>query len=113
MKSLLAAAVALSVFAGAGTWMLVRHAQAQTHNPVIYPVSPQVQTLGMVGLGPGQTARLYALNLPGLPAPGSPQIHSLPCNVTLSFMDNQGGHAGDSLDERKLGRGCSPGFGVR
>jgi len=88
MKSLVIAAVIISVLAVAGTWIGVRRAQAQTSISVLYPVVPQVTTLGMVGLAPGQTARLYALNLQGIPAQ---RVLNLPqCNMTLSFVDDQG-----------------------
>jgi hypothetical protein len=92
MKSLLIAGVVVSVLAVAGLWMGVRRVQAQTGAPVLYPVGPQALTLGMVGLAPGQTARLNALNLPGCCAPAErpTQILSVPCNMTLSFMDDQG-----------------------
>ena len=91
MKSLLIAGVVVSVLAVAGMWMGVRRVQAQTSTPVLYPVGPQVLTLGMVGLAPGQTARLNALNLPGCCALAErpTQILSVPCNMTLSFMDDQ------------------------
>jgi hypothetical protein len=39
----------------------------------------------MVGLAPGQTARLNALNLPGFQ-----EILTVPCNITLSFVDDRG-----------------------
>ena len=91
MKSLLIAGVVVSVLAVTGMWMGVRRLQAQTSVPGIYPFFPQVLTLGMVGLAPGQTARLYALNLPGCCALARPtQIQPVPCNMTLSFMDDQG-----------------------
>jgi hypothetical protein len=92
MKSLLIAGVIISVLAVDGMWMGVRRVEAQTSTPVLYPFGPQVLTLGMVGLAPGQTARLYALNLPGCCAPAErpTQVLSVPCNMTLSFMDDQG-----------------------
>src|SRR5271169_4474556 len=92
MKSLLIAGVVVSVLAVAGMWMGVHRVQAQTSTPVLYPVGPQVLTLGMVGLAPGQTARLYALNLPGCCALAArpTQAVTVPCNMTLSFMDDQG-----------------------
>ena len=90
MKSLLLAGVVVSVLAVTGMWM--GHVHAQTSTPVFYPFGPQVLTLGMVGLAPGQIARLNALNLPGCcPLADRPtQILSVPCNMTLSFMDDQG-----------------------
>ena len=92
MRSLLIAGVVVSVLAVAGMWMGVRRVQAQTSTPVLYPIGPQVLTLGMVGLAPGETARLNALNLPGCCglAYRPTQILSVPCNMTLSFMDDQG-----------------------
>ena len=59
---------------------------------MFYPIGPQVLTLGMVGLAPGQTARLNALNLLGCCALTDRPIRilSVPCNMTLSFMDDQG-----------------------
>ena len=90
MKSLLLAVVVVSVLAVTGMWM--GHVHAQTSTPVLYPFGPQVLTLGMVGLAPGQIARLNALNLPGCCALADrpTQIPSVPCNMTLSFMDDQG-----------------------
>jgi len=90
MKSLLLAGVVVSVLAVTGMWM--GHVHAQTSTPVLYPFGPQVLTLGMVGLAPGQIARLNALNLPGCCALADrpTQIPSVPCNMTLSFMDDQG-----------------------
>jgi len=90
MKSLLLAGVVVSVLAVTGMWM--GHVHAQTSTPVLYPFGPQVLTLGMVGLAPGQIARLNALNLPGCCALADrpTQILSVPCNMTLSFMDDQG-----------------------
>ena len=90
MKSLLLAGVVVSVLAVTGMWM--GHVHAQTSTPVLYPFGPQVLTLGMVGLAPGQIARLNALNLPGCCslADRPTQILSVPCNMTLSFMDDQG-----------------------
>jgi len=90
MKSLLLAGVVVSVLAVTGMWM--GHVHAQTSTPVFYPFGPQVLTLGMVGLAPGQIARLNALNLPGCCALADrpTQIPSVPCNMTLSFMDDQG-----------------------
>ncbi len=90
MKSLLLAGVVVSVLAVTGMW--IGHVYAQTSTPVLYPFGPQVLTLGMVGLAPGQIARLNALNLPGCCslADRPTQILSVPCNMTLSFMDDQG-----------------------
>ena len=90
MKSLLLAGVVVSVLAVTGMWM--GHMHAQTSTPVPYPFGPQVLTLGMVGLAPGQIARLNALNLAGCCALADrpTQIPSVPCNMTLSFMDDQG-----------------------
>ena len=61
MKSLLLAGVVVSAVAVVGMWM--GHVHAQTS--VLYHFGPQVLSLGMVGLAPGQIARLNALNLPG------------------------------------------------
>jgi hypothetical protein len=90
MKSLLLAGVVVSVLAVTGMWMGRVHAQTST--PVLYPFGPQSLTLGMVGLAPGQIARLNALSLPGCCALAErpTQIRSVPCNMTLSFMDDQG-----------------------
>ncbi len=79
MKSLLVAGVVVSAVAVAGMWMGRVHAQTST--PVLYPFGPQVLTLGMVGLAPGQIARLNALNLLGCCslADRPTQILSVPC----------------------------------
>jgi len=87
MKSHLIVVAIISLLAVVGTWMGVRRAQAQTATPIPYPLVLQPLTLGMVGLAPGQTARLYALNLQGIPAA---RVNLPPCNVTLSFIDDQG-----------------------
>ena len=89
MKPLLIAGVVVLVLALAGMWAGHMHAQTST---LRHPVGPQVLTLGMVGLAPGQTARLNALNLSGCCtlAQRSTQTLSVPCNMTLSFMDDQG-----------------------
>ena len=90
MKSLLLAGVVVSAVAVVGMWMGQVH--AQTSSPVLYRFGPQVLSLGMVGLAPGQIARLNALSLPGCCSIGDrpTQIVSVPCNMTLSFMDDQG-----------------------
>ncbi len=49
------------------------------------PFVARLQTAGMVGLAPGQTARLNALNT-GLPAPAGLAI---PCSATLSIVDDK------------------------
>jgi hypothetical protein len=87
MKSRLIVVAIISLLAVAGIRMGVRRAQAQTATPIPYPFVLQPLTLGMVGLAPGQTARLYALNLQGIPAA---RVNLPPCNVTLSFIDDQG-----------------------
>jgi len=53
--------------------------------PPFFPQFPQYLTFGMVGIAPGETARLNALELPGFSNAAQP-----PCNVTLSFVDDQG-----------------------
>jgi hypothetical protein len=90
MKSLLIAGVVVLAVAVAGMWMGRVHAQTST--PVLYPFGPQVLTLGMVGVAPGQIARPNALNLLGCCSLANrpTQIPSVPCNMTLSFMDDQG-----------------------
>ena len=90
MKSLLIAGVVVLAVAVAGMWMGRVHAQTST--PVLYPFGPQVLTLGMVGVAPGQIARLNALNLLGCCSLANrpTQILSMPCNMTLSFVDDQG-----------------------
>ncbi len=85
MKSLLIAGLVVLVLAVAGMWIGVLSLHAQASTPVIYPPGPQVLTIGMVGLALGQTARLNALNLPGFQ-----EIHTVPCNITLSLVDDQG-----------------------
>jgi hypothetical protein len=94
MKSTVITGTVVLVLAVVGTWICVRRVQAQTGAPAIYPVTPQILTLGMVGLAPGQTARLYALNLPGFSAAESVKPPSAPCNTTLSFLDDQGAPLG-------------------
>ena len=91
MRSLLFAVVMVLVLAVAGTWTGVDRVQAQSGGmPGIYPFFPQTLTLGMVGLAPGHTARLYALNQAAPTPPGVLDFHTTPCNLTLSFLDDQG-----------------------
>jgi hypothetical protein len=60
-------------------------ASAQTSTPVI-PAPPQFVTFGLVGLAPDQTARVNALGLPM----GGPILAGASCQVTVSFLDDQG-----------------------
>jgi hypothetical protein len=59
---------------------------AQTSAPNIPVNAPGYATFGMIGLAPGQTARVNALGLPL----GGPIIANGACTVTITFLDDQG-----------------------
>jgi len=70
------------------TLVLIAGAAAVVYVPAqTTPVAnPQYATFGVIGLAPGQTARLNAFGLPL----GGPIIAGGSCQVTLSFFDDQG-----------------------
>ncbi len=79
MKTALLAALAATVFI---------LASAQTTTQPLMPATPvpQLSTFGLIGLAPNQTARLNALGMPM----GGPIIANVSCQVTLTFVDDQG-----------------------